>query len=514
MMEKSKPRFSLQWILGGALIASLLWFYWPVLSKLISQLANSEDYSYGLLLPFVSAYIVYTILPEIRRQPWQPSWAGLAVMFLGFGLYIFGALAADLFIPRISFIIVLTGFLLLMGGWRVLRLFAFPLLLLFLMLPLPGFIIKQLTIPLQLISSQLATWLLQTIGVPAIRYGNVIDLGVRQLQVVAACSGLRYILSLIALGVIFCYFYQRSLWKAVIIIIAVIPAAVIANALRVAGMGIFPALQAGFWHTFSGWLIFVFCFGFLGLINVLMNYFRPQRAAAGVDAVSSEVEPALHRTNKSSTPYLLAALALIMIAGPLASRVAEVPPIPLRQSLGNFPMLLGDWQGRRLPVDSEVIKAICSDADLSAEYVNPGHEPVSVWIAYYENQQTSVGVHSPFACLQGGGWKILKSEIVEVAPGLPVNYLLMDYLGNRELVYYWFIQRGRWMTSEYLGKLFMGYDRLVSRRADGTLIRLITPAGNDDKLARERLTAFARLLIPVLPQFFPIELHKAKDKAG
>lgn len=510
MNSKAVHKPLIQIILGGLLVAALFWYYWPVLERLFFQLATSEDYSYGLLLPLVSAYVVYTKLPEIRRQPWQPSWIGLAVMFVGFCLYIFGELAADLFIPRISFIVVLAGLLLLMGGWRTARLFTFPLILLFLMLPLPGFIIKQLTIPLQLFSSQLATWLLQTIGIPAIRYGNVIDLGVRQLQVVAACSGLRYILALIALGVIFCYFYQRYFWKAAVLVVAVVPAAIIANALRVAGMGVFPALQAGFWHGFSGWLIFVFCFAALGLVNLIMNRLWPRPGLPS----APEVTTVIAASHKPRTPYLIAALALVVIAGPLARGLSQVPSIPLKQSLANFPLELGAWKGENLYVDPKVIDELKCDGYLSMEYRRPTHESVSIWIAYYENQKKSVGVHSPFACLQGGGGQILQSGITEVTPGRPVNLILMDYLGKQELVYYWFIQRGRWMTSEYLGKFLMGYDRLFNRRADGVLIRLITPAGQDVTAARERLTSFARLLIPVLPQYLAMEPQDSESQVN
>jgi EpsI family protein len=156
-------------------------------------------------------------------------------------------------------------------------------------------------------------------------------------------------------------------------------------------------------------------------------------------------------------------------------------------------------------VDPKIIETLECDAYLSMEYRSPAEEPASIWIAYYENQKVAAGVHSPFACLQGGGWQILQSGITEVAPGLPVKFLLMNYLGNRELVYYWFIQRGRWMTSEYLGKFLMGYDRFIKNRADGTLIRLIMPVGQDVKSAQDRLTSFARLLIPVLPQFLSME---------
>ena len=501
VLSKIKISFGIQIGLGLILAGAILWFYWPVLTRLVAYLAHSEDYSYGLLLPVVAGYIVYTKLDEIRRRPWQPSWMGLLILAVGLALYFFGELIVDLFLPRVSFVAVLAGLVLLLGGWTQVRQFAFPLLLLLLMLPLPGFLIKQLTIPLQLISSYLAALLLQTVGIPVVRHGNVIDLGVRQLQVVAACSGLRYILSLLALGVIFCYFYQRSLWKAALLIIAVIPAAVLANALRVAGMGVFPALQEGFWHTFSGWLIFVFCFGILGLLNKLLDYLVSQPPASATQEIPPEPELPPAKLHKSYTPYLISALVMVLIAGPLALRSSEVPSVPLLQSLDKFPMQVGAWQGQRLDVDPAIMQELKANDYLSANYVNPEQGSVSIWIASYENQKKSAAIHSPFACMQGSGYKILESGILEVAPGRPVNYMLMDYLGNRSLVYYWFIQQGHWVTSEYLAKFQMVYSRLVSRRADGTLVRLIMPCGDQVQSPQERLTAFTRLLLPILPQF-------------
>jgi exosortase len=198
---------------------------------------------------------------------------------VGFALYIVGELGADLYVPRVSFVIVITGLLFLMGGWGLVRLLLFPLFLLILMFPLPGLLTKQLTMPLQLISSRLATAMLQMVGIPAFCQGNVIDLGVRQMQMVEACSGLRYILALFALGVIFCYFFQRRLWKILLLLMVLIPSAIVANALRVMAMGIIPALLLpGFWHAFSGWLIFVFCLGILSLINWILNMIQPLAA--------------------------------------------------------------------------------------------------------------------------------------------------------------------------------------------------------------------------------------------
>ena len=263
----------------AVLALAVLWFYWPVLTKLFGDLAENEDYSFGLLLPLVSGYIIYLKLPQLRTYLWRPSWLGLGFIALGFALYIVGELGADLYVPRVSGLIVITGLLFLMGGWGLVRLLGFPLFLLLLMFPLPGLLTKQLTMPLQLISSRLATAMLQMVGIPAFCQGNVIDLGVRQMQMVEACSGLRYILALLALGVIFCYFFQRRLWKILLLFVVLIPSAIVANAFRVMAMGIIPALQVpGFWHAFSGWLIFVFCLGILSLINWICNKIQPLSA--------------------------------------------------------------------------------------------------------------------------------------------------------------------------------------------------------------------------------------------
>jgi len=490
-------------IAGLLLSVALLWLYWPILSKLFLSLAESEDFSYGLLLPLVSGYIVYLKWPQLRRQSWQPSWMGLLIIAAGICLYVLGELAAEEYTIRFSFIVVLAGSLFLAGGWNLVRLLSFPLILLVLMLPLPELVTYKLTLPLQLISSRLAAGILQTLGVPVLRQGNIIDLGVRQLQIVAACSGLRYILALLALGLIYCYFFQRRPWKVAVLLLALIPAAILVNALRVAVMALFPALLEGFWHGFSGWLIFLLCFAFLGLINWTLNRLQPEDAPAPVTAPLDE-EPSPGSRNQNLGLYLVAALAIVFLAFPLVRYVGQAPSVPLRQSFDNFPMQLGPWQGRHTFIDPAMVEATRSQAHLNADYQNPDHGSVNLWIAYYETQKKAGGfVHSPKGCLTASGWKITESSVFQIAPGLPVNLLLVEQMGTRLVVFYWFLQRGRWLASEYLNKFYMGYDGLFRRRTDGAIIRLITPAGDDIESARKRLISFADLLLPVLPQFIP-----------
>ena len=517
--EKRDYLFMLPGLTACLLLFGLLYLFAPVLSRLLLTLAQSDDYSYGLLFPLVSAYIVSLKWPRLRERGLQPSWLGLIILAAGLFLFVAAELAAELYTTRVSFVVALAGLVTLAGGLPMLRLLAFPLLLLFLMLPLPELLTNKLTLPLQLLSSHLAAWFLQLLGVPVLRQGNILDLGVRQLQIVKACSGLRYILPLLALGVIFSYFFQRRLWKAGILLVSLVPVAIVANALRVTGMALYPALISGFWHTFSGWLVFVFCLAALTGMNAFLNWLSPPTAAARAPGTTggNPEPPAPPSPGPPSGPAggeragspawqaalpLLGALVLLLLSVPLVQRAAQAHRVPLKQDFAHFPLQLGPWQGKITPVDPEMVRLTQSHAHLNVDYVNPGHGMVNLWIAYYETQKKAGGfVHSPQGCLIAAGWRFLESGTYELAPGRPVNYLLAEQMGHRIMVFYWYLQRGRWLTSEYWNKFYMAWDGLTRRRTDGALIRLITPALPTQSSGELRLMTFAKFLIPVLPHF-------------
>ncbi|MEJ5330088.1 MAG: VPLPA-CTERM-specific exosortase XrtD [Desulfobaccales bacterium] len=506
------------WLAASLLFLGVSYLYGSVLIRLINSLLQSDDYSYGLLFPLVSAYIVYLKRPRIRELAPRPSWWGLPLLAVGLFLYVAAELAAELYTTRVSFVVSLAGLVTLMGGPRLLRLLAFPLLLLLLMLPLPELITNRLTLPLQLISSRLAAVFLHLLGVPVFQQGNILDLGMRQLQIVKACSGLRYILPLLALGLIFCYFWQRRLWKAVILLASLVPLAILANALRVAAMALYPALLTGFWHGFSGWLIFLFCLLALAGLNALLNYLSPAApkspevppspAAAGprppLPAAAGEAPDPARPPDRPALLPLAAALALLLVSFPVVQRAAQAVRVPLKQGFEHFPLQLGPWQGKITPVDPEMVRLTQSHAHLNVDYVNPGHGTVNLWIAYYETQKKAGGfVHSPKGCLIASGWRFLESGTYELAPGRPVNYLLAEQLGTRIVVFYWYLQRGRWLTSEYWNKFYMAWDGLTRRRTDGALIRLITPAAPDVPTAQARLAGFAHYLHSIVAEFIP-----------
>lgn len=483
-------------------MAGILYLFWPVLIYLATLLSENEDYSFGLLLPFVSAYIVYLKKDELLNRPWKSSWIGLAVLIFALGLHVIGVVGTGRYFSQLSFLICLIGLFILIGGWDLCKTLSFPLFLLFLMLPPPITFIADLTLPLQLISSRLATALLRFGGIPVLRHGNIIDLGNRQLQVVAACSGLRYILALFALGCIFCYFYQRRPWKVSLLLVILIPGAILANAFRVAAMGLFPILeQPGFWHSFSGWLIFVFCFGLLLTVNQLLNRLQPENLSSDPAA---PIAPTPSAGRRAINRNLIAGLVLMCLAIPLIHLGTRINPRPLKQSFDKFPLEIGPWHGNPIPVDPEMIKATGAHAYFNADYkAISDHKQISLWIAYYENQETESIGHTPRHCLPGSGWDTLKSGVTEIAPGKKVNYMIMDAMGKKVLVYYWNLVGGKIVTSDRWNKFYLIYHGLINRRTDAALVRLIIPIDGDMEAVRGNLNSFANLVISVLPKIIP-----------
>ncbi len=484
----------------------LIYFYWPIVYALWDRIVKDENYSFGLLLPFVIAYIINSKWPQIQNSVLQPTWLGLVVMVIGLTLNFFWILGSVAYLGFLSFFLVVIGLLILQFGFRLIRILAFPILLFFIMLPLPETLVKAVTFRLQIVSSLLAARTLQGMGYPVFLQGNVIDLGTRQLQVVEACSGMGYLISALILGIIFCYFYQRQIWKVFILLISVIPATVLANSIRLVCIAFFPFLQAGFWHMAIGLIIFILVFLYLTLINVLLNKLSPPPAAHSAMSAPEPKETSSPGFQIRRYLYTLGGLVLIILAFPVTSYLGQTQPVPLLHDFAHFPLTIGPWEGQRNYIEPAVIKVLGTDEYLEANFVSTQHGPVSLWIAYYPGQYREKGLfHSPLICLVGGGWKVLQEQQAELAPGLPVKYLLVERSGVRQVVYYWYLQSKRWLSEEYSLKIYLGLGRLLNRGNDGALVRLITPATPGVEEAQGRLRAFGQNLIPVLQQFFQLD---------
>jgi len=263
----------------GALLAA---GYAPVLWRLAQQWEG--DMGHGVFVPVISAYLVWRKREELLAVKPAPSWLGLAVVLYG-GLQLYIAtLGAELFLARTAFIITLVGVVLLLGGPELVRKLAFPLFLLLFMVPIPAVVYNAITFPLQLLASRLAGDALMLLQIPVLREGNILELPEQRLSVVEACSGIRSLLSLSFLCLVYGYFFEKRNWVRVVLFAATVPIAILANASRVTLTGILtevkPELAEGFFHSASGWVIFmVALFALIAFHQALSRVFQPRRQA-------------------------------------------------------------------------------------------------------------------------------------------------------------------------------------------------------------------------------------------
>jgi exosortase len=246
----------------------------PDLLSLVDMWDSDESYSYGYLIPPLAAYFVWEGRDKLRGIPVQGSGWGLAVLGLALLMLMVGMLGGVNFLPRASAVVSLLGGILWIGGWGWTRALLFPVLFLLLMIPIPEFILIQISFPLQLFAARVAEELLFLVNVPMLRSGNVITLAHTQLEVAEACSGLRSLLALVTTGVTFAYFFGRTALQRTVIVLSSIPIAIAVNALRVAGTGWLAhsyglEVASGYYHTLEGFMMFGLAFALLALIGFL-----------------------------------------------------------------------------------------------------------------------------------------------------------------------------------------------------------------------------------------------------
>jgi exosortase len=266
-----------QWLPAILLTALLLGIYAGIAKKLVYDWYTQPDFSHGFLVPLFSAYLVWTKRETLRNTPVRQSWGGVPLVVAGILTLFLGVYGAELFLARISVLMLLGGLIWTLSGRQMLRELRFPLLVLLLGIPWPKVIYNQITFPLQILASRLASAALPLFGVPVMRDGNIIKLPSIELEVAEACSGIRSLMSLFAAAVFYGYFLESSTKRRVILALAAIPIAVLANGARIVGTGLAvqywdPEKALGFFHEFSGWLIFVVSLILLYLLHSAMNF--------------------------------------------------------------------------------------------------------------------------------------------------------------------------------------------------------------------------------------------------
>ena len=290
-----------------ALSFAIIFTFATVLAKLAYDWWTDENYSHGLLIPFIIGYILWAQRDKLARAPVKSSelLGGAAVLLGLFGLWV-GVAGAELYTQRLSLILLLAGLVVYFWGIPILKLLLVPFGLLFLAMPIPAIIFNKIAFPLQLFASRCAVWSMSMLGIPVLRQGNIIELkplnsfDTKKLEVVEACSGIRSLMTLLTLAVVFAYFTHPSgdeppsgkrfgwlksygFWRSTIIIASAIPIAIVTNAFRVSGTGVLAhyygtSVADGFFHSFSGWAVYIVAFILLFGIGMILDRFRPAQA--------------------------------------------------------------------------------------------------------------------------------------------------------------------------------------------------------------------------------------------
>jgi len=272
---ESTPRQQPPWLTIAWFFGLLVACYYPILAQLVRKWYNDEDMGHGFFVPVIAAYIAWQNREKLFESGLRTNNWGLAIIVLAaLQLYV-STLAAELFTQRTAFIESIIGVALFLGGVPALRILSFPIILLFFMVPIPSVIYNEITFPLQLFASQVAEFCLNLMGYAVLRDGNVLELASQKLSVVEACSGIRSLLSLTFLSLVYSYFFDPRVWMRYFLFAATIPIAIVANSGRVTLTGILseirPDLAHGFFHSASGWVIFMIALFILVMVHQFVS---------------------------------------------------------------------------------------------------------------------------------------------------------------------------------------------------------------------------------------------------
>ena len=510
----------------GILIGFL---YQDAIRWLVEEDWSREDYSYAYLILPIVLYLLWDKRQRLKNTPAYSSWHGLWPIAMGVSLYWLGELAGEMFSLYVSMWLVAVGAIWLVLGWKKLAEMAFPLIFAIAMFPLPNFLYNKVSVQLKLISSQIGVAMIQAFGMSAYREGNIIDLGFTQLQVVDACSGLRFLIPLIVLGVLLAYFYKAAWWKRILLVCSAIPLSIVTNSLRIALTGVLYDLigqeaAEGFFHGFSGWFIFMFSLVVLLMEMWIFKYLPPRaiknkmneagsESEISDDAQAEDYEGQNREWPETKAPWLKFSIgaAMVLLSIYFTNTVDFREKIPIIQSFDNFPMQIGDWTGRRSTIEERFLITLDLSDYIMADYRNPQGQSVNFYVAYYQSQSKGKAIHSPETCLPGSGWLFREAGAVSLdipnhdRKKMAVNRAVMQKGPYKQLSYFWFDQRGRTLTNAFELKWFTFWDALTQQRTDGALVRIITPIYEGEEMAKaeERLKQFTQELMPVLEKYIP-----------
>ncbi len=480
-----------------------------------------DEYSHGYLIPIICALLIWQRIPDLRDIERKGNWIGFGIVGLGFIVALMGEWGTLYTIVEYAFLLTIFGIVLACVGLQGMRRLWAPLIYLIFMVPLPTFLYRGLSSNMQLISSEFGVAVIRLLGIPVFLQGNVIDLGVYQLQVVEACNGLRYLFPLMSFGFLCAYLYKGPLWQKAIIFLSAAPWTIFLNSFRIGVTGVLVnhggiAMAEGFLHDFEGWIIFMagvaLLFGEIILLARLTGFRGPLRDLLNLDFPGLEAVSTAVRQWAPPRAYLTSVALILVTAAGTVLIPERIEIIPERKNLALFPMEMGDWSGREGHIEQKYLDVLKLDEYVIADYWrSQDNAPVNFYVAFYESQRKGASVHSPRSCIPGGGWEITDLSEISIkgteknGRNPHVNRVVIAKGPVKQLVYYWFDQRGRQMTNEYQVKWMIFWDALTRNRTDGALVRVTTMVRPNEDIASadQRLARFLEQVFPQISEFVP-----------
>ncbi len=511
--ERQNGGFDWRWLALGGIC---LLVYFPTLTELVLSWLAVPEFSHGLLIPWVIAYILWENRADFRSDVWHPSrWAVLLCVVSQVLLVV--ATLADL--DRVKFHalwLTIVSLVWATGGTELLRRLAFPLLLLLTAIPLPYLLNKLLTLQLQQLSSDLGVQLIRLFGMPVFQDGNIIQMGKVQLLVAEACSGLRYLLPLFSISLILAYFFRGPLWIKLSMVMLAAPLTVIMNSIRIAVTGVLIDLYGdsaaqGFLHAFEGWVVFLAALLMLLACIFLLTRLLPGRLPfSGYFKLPADAPAASGASMNFSASLMVCAGVLLVTASVLWMSTRKLPAVELeREPFSRLPFTFATRHVQVGELDAEVAGVLKADDYFMGNYVADGQIPVNLYMAYYARQADGAAIHSPRDCLPAGNWNIQSLEQVDLPAMRGKSNRAVIRKGDETLlVYYWIHQQGENYANEFTARLMLLRDAVSRNRTDASLIRVAIPVRNADLADSERqLRAFVEELAADLPRFLPGRNH-------
>ncbi len=476
--------------------------------SLVRTWIDRPSYSHGFLIPFISLYVIYSNRDKLVQFSIKPNiWGGLLLTITACLMLLIGKISSVEILLRMSILFIIPGVLLMLLGTNYLRKLVFPLAYLIFMVPVMDIFLTRLHWPSQVISAKMASWILNFLTIPVVRETNILHLPNISVEVAEVCSGVRFFVSILALGIPLAYFTQKQLWRKVVLIISGIIIVIPVNSLRIAFIGLWAyrdgEILHGPHHIFQG--LFVAIAGFV--ILIILAYFLNKIPSKSVEETETRIENSrsklFNNTKDLNKPWLIAILLLIVTASCL--HLYEPIPVKLNQDSITLPDKVGAWKADSTDYNKKFFSIDRADVEVIQSYKDSANRRIKVYVGYFESRgQNKELINYRLDWLYKNAQEI---EVPLMTKGsVRVNRTIFKDGIDDSLALYWYDLNGRIIADNIMAKTITAIDAVIKRRTNGAIIIVSSSLNNrsNSELVLKDEIEFVQAFLPLLPKYFSL----------